>query len=101
MRVGILVLISALASGATSVAAQSKPLSQLSLSHGQKLLSVRTYVFAAMPTSDAMKPALTCPMPVFRTPSAGGDPMPVARGGTTEPMPVARSGCWNPLFPDY
>jgi hypothetical protein len=43
----------------------------------------------------------TCPMPVAHTDSAKEDPMPVARGGTTEPMPVAKSGCWNPLNPSH
>ena len=46
-------------------------------------------------------PLYTCPMPVAHTDSAKDDPMPVARGGTTEPMPVAKSGCSNPLDPSH
>jgi hypothetical protein len=102
MSLRVTVLLLASVSLATAVRAQGKPLPQLSLSHGAPPLTVRTYVFAqpVTPTGDAMKSGLRCPMPVFRTPSAKEDPMPVAAGGSTEPMPVARSGCWNPLFPE-
>ena len=101
LRITVLILI--LASGATTVSAQAKLLPQLSLSHGGTHLIVRTYNFSepATPSRPGMNPGLTCPMPVFRTPGAYEDPMPVDPGGANDPMPVARSGCWNPLFPEY
>ena len=103
MSLRITVLILASVSLATAVHAQGKPLPQLSLSHGVPPLTVRTYVFAEpTPIGDAMRSGLRCPMPVFRTPSAIEDPMPVAAGGrSADPMPVVGSGCWNPLFPEY
>ena len=112
MRLGILVLVLALASGGATIRAQGKP--HLSFTHAPQVPSLQTYDFdtkaRSVPTDEwpKMPPALpkssfgvthTCPMPVFRTGSAKDDPMPVARGGLTEPMPVARRGCWNPLDP--
>ena len=98
MRLGILVLVLALASGCATIRAQGSP--HLSFSHVPRVPSLRTYDFGTAPTTwYAAQSGLTCPMPVFRTGSAEDDPMPVARGGPTAPMPVARSGCWNPLDP--
>ena len=101
MRLGLVVLVLALASGGASVQAQGNPMGQLSFSRGQPLPTLRTYDFGkrTLARSDAAILSLTCPMPVFRSDRAAEDPMPVARGGSAEPMPVARSGCWNPLDP--
>ena len=101
MRLRLVVLVLALASGGASVQAQGNPLGQLSFSRAQPLPTLRTYDFEKMTLtrSDAASVSLTCPMPVFRSGGAAEDPMPVARGGAVEPMPVARSGCWNPLDP--
>jgi hypothetical protein len=117
VRLGILVLVLALASGGATVRAQSKQLGNLSFTNAPHVPSLRTYDFgktpfpqerddpfglgrqAASTTWYADRLGPTCPMPVFRSEGANDDPMPVARGGPTEPMPVARSGCWNPLDP--
>jgi hypothetical protein len=110
VRLGILVLVLALASGGATIRAQGK--SDLWFSHAPQVPSLRTYDFdehrwvppdepwsvPPIPPIDGFGVTHTCPMPVFRTGGAN-DPMPVARGGLTEPMPVARSSCWNPLDP--
>jgi hypothetical protein len=98
VRLGILVLVLALASGGATIQAQLKP--RLLFSDAPQVPSLRTYDFdkTAGTTRYAVHSGLTCPMPVFRT-GATDDPMPVAGGGPVEPMPVARSGCWNPLDP--
>ena len=99
VRLGILALVLALASGGATIRAQGTP--GLSFSHAPRVPSLRTYDFGkTAPTQQyAAQSGLTCPMPVFRTESANDDPMPVVGGGPTVPMPVARSGCWNPLDP--
>ena len=114
MRLGILLLVLALASGCATLCAQGEPLShlsfsrvreplsQLSFARVEPLLGLRTYKFDTTSTAtlEIARSGPTCPMPVARPHS--DDPMPVGGGGgTPESMPVARSGCWNPLDPAY
>jgi hypothetical protein len=119
MRSGILgIALMACASWGESISAQALTLGRGPSLQGQPSFQIRGFnapsifpLLVRKASSQRLKvaamsvylgtPLYTCPMPVAHTDSAKDDPMPVARGGTTEPMPVAKSGCSNPLGPSH